>query len=276
MAVAAPAVRRDRRLPAPPRHPRRRHARDPHAAHRARADRAGDDARQGRHPVRQGGRRAARPREDRHPQPAHAGRRLRCPRPDRTRHGTANRPRRPSARRPRGVPRHPGRRYGRHVPDREPRPDAGPPQGATRALRGPRRAGRDHPPRPGAGQRRPPVPQKEGGRGAGHLRASGPATHPRGHPRRDPLPGAGDAGRDRGMRLHRRRGRHLPQGDGLSPEPREDAGRASALHRWRHEHRPDRRSRPRSCSRNAAPSQSSASHAPMPRPSRRSPTTPPG
>ena len=39
------------------------------------------------------------------------------------------------------------------------------------------------------------------------------------HPGRDPLPGAGDAGRDRGVRLHRARGRHLPQGDGLAIGP---------------------------------------------------------
>ena len=176
MAVAPPAVRRDRRLPAPPRHPRRRHARHADAAHRARADRARHHARPGRHPVRQGGRRAARPGEDRPPQPADAGRGQRRPRPDRARHGPPHRPRQPPARRPRGVPRHPGRRHGRDVPDREPRPDAGAAQGTARALRGPRRAGRDHPPRPGAGQRRPPVPPKARRRGAGHLRPPEPAS----------------------------------------------------------------------------------------------------
>ena len=67
--------------------------------------------------------------------------------------------------------------------------------------------------------------------GAGHLPASEPAAHPRGHPGRDPVPGAGDADRDRGVRLHRARGGHLPQGDGLAPQPRRRC-RPSAAGSW--------------------------------------------
>ena len=267
---------RDRRLPAPPGDPRRRDARHPHPADRPRPDRARDDARKSGHPVRQGGHRGAGAGEDRPPLAADAGRGQRVPRQDRARHGRANRPRRTPPRRPRGVQDDPRRRHGRHVPDREPCPDAGAAEEPAGALRGPGGAGRDHSPRPDPGQRGPPVPATESGPGAGHLPPSEPAAHPRGHAGRDPLPGAGDADRDRGVRLHRPRGGHLPQGDGLASVPPEDAGRARSVRGRRHAHRRSPRRTARTSSSAARPSPSSASRGPTRRPSPRSPTTPPG
>ena len=57
LGTVAGAVRPDRRLPAPPLDPFGRDARDRGTAHRRRADRARDDARPGRRPVRQARRR---------------------------------------------------------------------------------------------------------------------------------------------------------------------------------------------------------------------------
>ena len=139
---------------------------------------------------------------------------------------TADRPRLPPPRRPRGVPHDPRRGHGRHVPGRVPRPDAGAAQGAPGALRGPRGPGGDHPPRPGAGQRGAPLPAPPRRTGAGDLSPSQPGADPGRHPGRDPLPGAGDAGGHRHLRLHAPGGGHLPQGDGLSSQPRQDAGGA--------------------------------------------------
>ena len=74
VGALARAVRPDRRLPAPPRHPRRRHARHRGAAGRHRAARAGDDARPRRRPVRQARRRDDQADQARPARPAHARR----------------------------------------------------------------------------------------------------------------------------------------------------------------------------------------------------------
>ena len=190
-----------------PRHlvdPLGRDARDRGAAHRHRPDRAGDDGRPGRRPVRQARRRdaqahQARParardaRRDGRDAPAHRARLRGLPRP------------RPAARgRPRGLRDAPGGRHGRRLPGREPGPDADAPEVAAAEPRRPRGRGRDHPAGPDPGQRRPPVPAPQAGPRAGDLPPPEPRAGPQGLDGRDPLPGAGHADRDRGRRLHAR------------------------------------------------------------------------
>src|SRR5438067_748650 len=67
-----------------------------------------------------------------------------------------------------------------------------------------------------------PLYRAQAGEDRGEIRAAGARADPLGHLRRHRLPGTGDAHLERRRRLHARRGRHSPQGDG-EEEGRRDA-----------------------------------------------------
>ena len=200
LGALARVLRPDRRLPAPPLDPFGRDARDRGAAHRHRADRAGDDGRPGRRPVRQARRRDAQAHQARPARARDAGRDGRDAPADRARLRGLPRPRPPARGRPRGLRDAPGGRHGRRLPGREPGPDADAPEVAPEEPRRPRGRGRDHPAGPDPGQRRPPVPAPQAGPRAGDLPPPEPRADPQGLDGRDPLPGAGHAHRHRGRR----------------------------------------------------------------------------
>ena len=183
LGALARAVRPDRRLPAPPLDPHRRHARDRRAAHRHRAPRAGDDARPGRRPVRQARRRDDQAHQARPARPGHARRDRRDAPAHRARLRGLPRPRPPPRGDPGGLRDAPGGRHGRRLPGREPGPDADAAEVAASEPGRPRRGGRDHPAGADPGQRRPPVPAPQAGPRAGDLPPSEPGADPRRHPR---------------------------------------------------------------------------------------------
>ena len=222
LGALAGAVRPHRRFPPPPLHPQRRHARDRGAAHRHRPHRARDHARPGRRPVRQARRRDDEADQARPAGPRDAGRHRRDRPADRARlrrlPGPGPHPRGD----PGGLRDAPGGGHGRRVPGGEPGPDADAAEVEAAEPGRPGRGGRDHPPRPHPGQRRPPVPAPQAGPGAGHVPPPEPGADPPRHPRRDPVPGAGDADRHRRGGLHAGGLGRVPAGDGDVPQRARD------------------------------------------------------
>src|SRR5438094_717840 len=219
-ARAVPALpgahARDRRLPAASLDPQRRHAHHRAAARGHGPDRARDDARPQRRPVRQARRRGSRPRED---GPARAPDALAGDGRGRRHRGAprrAARARLATARRPRRVRPHLRGRHDRSLPGGEPCAGAGPAARAAAELRGHRRRGRDHPARPAAGEHGQSLHPPPAGPRAGAVRASAARADPQGDARRDPLPGADPPRRDRGRGILAIGRGHAPSRD----EPR--------------------------------------------------------
>ena len=239
------------RFPPPPLPAPRRLRADAGPAGRAGADRArrdgrppGDRVGQGRHrhvAVHEGGR--ARPRHARLPAPClrPAGRPPRNP----SRHGDD----------PAGGPGHlrddPPRRHVGRVPDRIPRPDgdAAPPQAAPLLRPGDR--GRDRPTGAHPGRHGAPLPAPARRARTGRLSQPGAGTGARQDARRAPVPGTGDAGRDRLRRLHRGGSRRAPpqhghvqvhrRGQSFQGQADRGHGRPRLRPRFRRTHlRPDR------------------------------------
>ena len=159
-------------------------------------------------------------RRDRRDAPAHRARLRGLPRPRSAARGD-----------PRGLRDAPGGRHGRGLPGREPGADADAAEVEAAEPRRPRGRGRDHPAGPDPGQRRPPVPAPQAGPRAGDLPPPEPRAGPQGHARRDPLPGAGHADRDRGRRVLAGRVGRVPAGDGdvaLDPRDGEAPPRSSS------------------------------------------------
>ena len=123
---------------------------------------------------------------------------------------------RPQGRRPRSR-HHPGRgpahlrddpqgRHARHLPDREPGADGDAAAHQAAHLLRSRHRGRHRAARPDPGRHGASLPAPARGQGGGRLPDARTGEGARQDPRRAAVPGAGDAGRHRMRRLHRRRG----------------------------------------------------------------------
>ncbi|MCG3189854.1 MAG: hypothetical protein LKCHEGNO_02365 [Burkholderiaceae bacterium] len=221
LQVVARADNHADRLPASP-EPAPGRLRD--RARRRVAPGAGGERRDGRahrDPVGQGRPRHARPDQGRRAGAGHAERDQARARVHRAEEASARvppagraHPRRHDGRRQGGVRHARRRRFGGRVPGREPRADEHAAAAEAQELLRPGDRGGDRAPRADPGWHGPSVPAAAQRRRGGRLPERRGEAGAAAHARRADLPGAGDAARDPGGRLHARRGRRVAPRDG--------------------------------------------------------------